>query len=412
MLGSVGSGRIKPRSSTRAVDIGVPRPRSSLPQVRLELIERLRERRTEIEEAAFTRVYSVSDLPAGVDPDYADGLRTAVAAALEYGLAAVELGVERLPPVPAPLLGQARLAARNAIGLDTVMRRYVAGFTVLGDFIMQEAAAGDSPGVEAIQRIGRDQAILLDRLLVDVSDAYSREVESRLGTSEERRAERVQRLLAGELVDTAELDYDFGARHVGAVATGLGAVEALHELAGSFDCRTLLVGLGDETAWLWLGARRGPDPDEFALRAAGDLPARVSLAIGEPSRGLSGWRFTHRQALAALPVAMRGGERIVRYSTVALLASMLQDDILTASLRELYLAPLAGERDGGEMLRETLRAYFAAERNVSSAAATLGVSRRTVANRLHAIEDRLGRPLGSIAAEVDAALRLQELVAS
>ncbi len=46
---------------------------------------------------------------------------------------------------------------------------------------------------------------------------------------------------------------------------------------------------------------------------------------------------------------------------------------------------------------------------MSSAAAALGVSRQTVINRLHAVEERLGRPLGACAVEVEAALRLEEL---
>ncbi len=61
------------------------------------------------------------------------------------------------------------------------------------------------------------------------------------------------------------------------------------------------------------------------------------------------------------------------------------------------------------MLRQTLRAYFAAERNASSTAAALGVSRQTVINRLRVVEERLGRSLGSCAVEVEAALRLEDM---
>ena len=106
---------------------------------------------------------------------------------------------------------------------------------------------------------------------------------------------------------------------------------------------------------------------------------------------------------------MRGSQSLVRYADVALLASILQDDLLAISLRQLYLAPLSEERDGGSALRQTLRAYFAAERNVSSAAGALSVSRQTVVNRLHVIEERFERSLNSCAAEVEAALRLEDL---
>jgi DNA-binding PucR family transcriptional regulator len=100
---------------------------------------------------------------------------------------------------------------------------------------------------------------------------------------------------------------------------------------------------------------------------------------------------------------------VVRYREVALLAAALRDDVLSSSLNEIYLAPLAQERDGGATLRQTLRAYFAAERNVSSAAARLEVSRKTVRSRLRAIEQRVGRSLDACAAEMEIALRLQRL---
>ena len=121
------------------------------------------------------------------------------------------------------------------------------------------------------------------------------------------------------------------------------------------------------------------------------------MTVGEPGEGLSGWRFSHRQAKAALPVAERRGQAVVRYADVALLASILRDDLLATSLRQLYLEPLERARDGGKVARETLRAYFAAERNISSTAAALGVDRRTVTNRIRAIEDLFGRPLRDFA---------------
>jgi DNA-binding PucR family transcriptional regulator len=110
-----------------------------------------------------------------------------------------------------------------------------------------------------------------------------------------------------------------------------------------------------------------------------------------------------------MPIALRSPQVLVRYADVALLASILQDDLLATSLQQLYLAPLGAERDGGQALRETLRAYFAAERNVSSAAAALAVSRQTVINRLRTIEQRFDRPLNKCAAEVEAALSLEDL---
>jgi sugar diacid utilization regulator len=190
---------------------------------------------------------------------------------------------------------------------------------------------------------------------------------------------------------------------------GEGARELTAELARSLDRRLLAVRREEEPIWAcWLGGR-GPLEAERAMRALGDLcPDGVFVTLGEPGEGLSGWRFSHRQAKAALAVAERGGRPVVRYAEVALLASILRDDLIATSLRQLYLEPLEAARDGGEVARETLRAYFAAGQNTSSTAAALGVDRRTVGNRLNAIEALLGRSLRDCATDLEIALRLDD----
>jgi hypothetical protein len=382
---------------------------SDLRSARAELLSRLLARRHEIEQAALARIAAISDPTSASDPAYLEGLRAAVCAALDYGFAGIERGEVGSPPVPPSLLAQARLAARNSISLETVLRRYFAGYTLLSDFLIEEAEDGDLLRGTALKRLLRDQATLFDRLLATVSEEYAREVNARPDTSEQRRVGRIERLLAGELLDTSDLAYGIDAFHTGAIATGAGAAETLRELAQMLDRRLLLVRPDEQTAWAWLGSRRRADPLDLERLASSREPRNVKLALGEPGEGLAGWRLTHRQAAAALPIALRGGDRLVRYADVALLASALQDDLLATSLRQLYLAPLEAERDGGEVARETLRAYFDADRNISSAAAALGVNRHTVASRLRAIEQRLKTTLDSRAPDIEAALRLEDL---
>ncbi len=61
------------------------------------------------------------------------------------------------------------------------------------------------------------------------------------------------------------------------------------------------------------------------------------------------------------------------------------------------------------MLRETLRAYFAAGFNAATAAAALEVDRHTVQRRLRKVEEALGRLLHTCHAELEVALSLEEL---
>jgi GGDEF-like domain/PucR C-terminal helix-turn-helix domain len=378
-------------------------------QARAELAERLNERRAELEAAVRTRVYGVQE-PKSLDPLYAEGLSKAIAAAIEYGLGAIELGERRSPPPPPILLAQARVAARAGVSLDTVLRRYVAGHSLIIDVLVEEAERGEIDKAADLQGLLRAQATLFDRLLAAVSEEHSREHRNRLATSEERRRERVKRLLAGELLDSSELGYELDAHHLGLMAKGEGVEELLRETARRLDRRLLAVRREEEPVWAcWLGGRRQIDPEEARRALTDALPPETRIALGEPGEGAAAWRLSHRQAKAALAVAERGEEPLVRYAEVALLASLLQDELLLASLREMYLKPLEAERDGGEVARETLRAYFAAERNAASAALALGVSRQAVNSRLRTIEAMLGRSLCGCAAELEMALCVDEL---
>jgi hypothetical protein len=379
----------------------------SFERARAALAARLTARQAEIEEAVLTRILAVSDSNESQDPEYMQGLRAASAVAVRYALSTIEAGEERTPKLPPVLLAQARLAARNGVGLDTVLRRYSAGYVIFADFLVEEAERGGLRAAE-LQRLMRSQAIL-DQLLAAIGEEHGREGIKRPTTSEERHAERIERLLSGELLDTSGLAYEFEGHHIGLIAKGPGAHEALKDLATTLDRRLLAIAREEDTLWAWLGSRRQIDVEELRRHLTATWPPQATLAIGEPGEGLPSWRLTHRQAKAALPIALRSPEPFVRYADVALLAAILKDELLATSLRRLYLEPLEGERDGGEVARETLRAYFAAGSNVSSAAAVLGVSRQAANSRLRAIEERLGRPLGTCAAEIEAALRLADL---
>ena len=371
------------------------------------LAARMLKRRAEIEQAALARVYSISEPPSGDGgAEYADGLRAAVSAGIDYALAGIERGEENAPPIPDASLAQARLAARAGVSLDTVLRRYVAGHVLVNDFMVAEADREERFGPAELKRLLRSEGVIADRLLAAVSRTYAEEIERRPTGAIRRSTELVERLLGGEPLDTAELSYDFGGWHVGIVASGPPADEAIREVASSFDCRLLSVRREEGVLWAWLGSRRRLDQDALRALASRGLPTGLALALGEPGKGIAGWRLSHMQARAALPIALRSQGRPVRYDEVALEASMSRDDLLVTSLREIYLKPLAVGRDGGALARRTLMAYFATERSVSSAAAMLGVSRQTVSRRLRAIEARIERPLSSCATEVEAALRL------
>jgi hypothetical protein len=354
-------------------------------------------------------INAISDPRDNVDPSYLDSLRRGTRTAiLEHAASVIEVGERRVPDVPPAALASVRLAARSGVALDTVLRRYSAGHALIGDILVEEAERAEVPP-SVLRRLLRRQATLFDSWLQVVSEEYVREAKSRPTSTAGWRREYVKGLLAGRQPSgDVELYYDFDAHHLGMMAKGEGAQALMRELAKRLDRRLLAVCREEEPVWAcWLGGRR-PFAIEEMLRTLGSTPlGSLIVTVGEPGEGLSGWRLSHRQAKAALPIAEQG-QSIVRYADVALQASILRDDLVAASLHQLYLEPLERARDGGKVTRETLRAYFAAERNVSSTAAALGVDRRTVTNRIRAIEGIFGRPLRDYATDLEIALRLAD----
>jgi hypothetical protein len=375
-------------------------------QIGTRLAGALSARRSELEETALARALGMPSSEADLSPEYASGLRAAVSAAVDYALAGLEADEDSWPPAPTVLLVQARLAARYGVRFDIVLRRYLAGYTLLTDHLLAVAQADPECSAETVKRLLRRHSIVFDRLLGEVGAEYWREASLQDPGPRNRQADRVERLLRGELVDTDDLHYPLDGYHLGLVVTGDGAAGAIQALAGRLDQQLLEISRPENVVWAWLGSRRSLDPQEVVRTLRRQFPSRLSAAIGEPGDGVAGWRLTHRQARAAFLVALRGPEAIVRYGDVALIASALQDDLLSDSLRKLYLEPIGDENGKGRVARETLGAYLDAGQNVTSAAAALGISRQAVTNRLRGISERLGRQIDANVGEISVALHL------
>lgn len=128
----------------------------------------------------------MSDPTEAGDPAYVAGLKTAVSAALSYGLAGIEEGDTRPGPIPAELVTQARHAARSGATLETVLRRYIAGYTLLADLSMQEAQASCGYEAEDLQALSKTQATLVDRVIVAISSEYQDEAQHKAPSPRQR----------------------------------------------------------------------------------------------------------------------------------------------------------------------------------------------------------------------------------
>lgn len=377
-------------------------------EIRRSLSVSLEARRAEIEETFRTRVNAIGNAQVNHDIEYVEGLRSSISKAFDFGLMGVSGNRGSVPAIPPVLLTQARLAARNGVELAIVQRRYMDCYHLLDDFLSEEAEKHGAAATGALRYIRQTTTGLFEMLLDRVGEEHARE-RRWPASPEQRKVELVRSLLDGKPVEHSELAYDFHASHLGLLARGVEAASAIKALAGSLDCLPLIVRLDDEAVWGWLGRREGLDMHGLERLLSSSWPADTPLGVGEPAKDMNGWRHTFRQASGAFGLALRKPDGIFCYGDDPLLVTIAQDDLQVTRLRERYLVPLATERDGGMRARATLCAYIASNRNASSAAASLGVSRQTVLNRLRAVEQRIGLSITDRMVEIEAAFRLESL---
>jgi hypothetical protein len=230
---------------------------------RIRVVGRLRARQGELVEAIFARVRGDAFGPVGArDAEYLAGLRAAVAAAVDYVLEGLERGEEWAGPIPVLASEQARRAARIGVPLDTVLRRYMAGQALLGDYILHEA---ERAGRESVTReLLRLQASLVDRLAMEVSQAHSGEREDeagrgRYGSSMGEGAAALPTMLAHPSARRARECLRFLATHPDSsnreIATGIGVAHQpqisrlLSQLAVEGLVSKLSQGAGKRNAW-------------------------------------------------------------------------------------------------------------------------------------------------------------------
>jgi DNA-binding PucR family transcriptional regulator len=198
------------------------------------------------------------------------------------------------------------------------------------------------------------------------------------------------------------------------VESGPGGEAAVRAAAAELGRRSLVLAGDDGTAWGWIGRpsdeRRSPADRLTAHLARIELSEDSRIASGGSAGGLEGFRRTHREAQAAHSVALRGNLAVARYEDVALETLALGAERRTRDFIARELGPLGEETQRSQRMREKLVAYFAARQNAAAAAAKLDVNERTVRNRLHEIEEKLGYEPTARRAELEAALRFAALL--
>jgi GGDEF-like domain/PucR C-terminal helix-turn-helix domain len=348
-------------------------------------------------------------------PELADGLRASCYGNIRAALQA--LGGDRQPPrtSPAEALTEARATARAGIALEPLLHTYRIGHAVVLErfFVLVEELNLSPAQRHSATLIGSKYLFAyVDRVVGEVSEEFTAERERVLRSSIQRRVQLVRDVLGGAGIDSAELGYRLEQEHLAVVATGPAADAALRDLARRLERSVLTVAMTDEEVWAWLGSSgrggRGDRQDPVWEQVAG----RTRYAVGEPAWGIAGFRDSHEQALAAHRVAAHLPQPVTHYADVALEAVLLCDVRAARRFVERELGPLAAPDPRTRVLRDTLGSYLRSGLNATATAAVLRVSDRTIAYRIHGIEDLLGHSVLARSTELAAAVRLHRVLFS
>ena len=204
------------------------------------------------------------------------------------------------------------------------------------------------------------------------------------------------------------------ARRTGEADIGGGDLARLErattELARTVGCagRPIFLPQDESYAWAWLplGAEQTLNLPGAATTQA-EAEAGVRFAVGGVGSGLSGFRRTHQQALAAYAVALAAsppGRFLTSFSDVAPLALMSGSiDLVRAWFIEI-LGGLASDDAHNAILRDTLRVFLQENGSFKATAERLVLHKNTVQYRIRKAEESLGHPVGENRLHVELAL--------
>ncbi|BBZ17949.1 PucR family transcriptional regulator [Mycolicibacterium gadium] len=340
-------------------------------------------------------------------------------------------------PVAAARLGSPTLAyaqdgAQRGISLTTLLRSYRLGHAATSEqvnAILGSHARNAGDLKLATELCSAWMFAYVDTALCLVEEVYTAERERWIRSTAASQAETISAILAGQPVDadvaTRRLRHEVGRVHVAAIAwldsheegrdTQAMLEAAIRDLAATVgNQKPLIQPLGILSLAAWISSHSDVPSkvlDELRFRTASAPGVRV--AVGEPARGLAGFRTSHCEAREAQRVAVLAGRpvgSVTRYHNVSLSAIATVDFEQASVFVRRELGPLSSDDETTRRLAATLRAYLDENCSRGRTAKRLHVHENTVAYRIRQAEEILGRPLEKRTLELRTALALADLV--
>ena len=333
---------------------------------------------------------------------------------------------------PAAALEYARRRAQRGTPLTALLRAYRLGHTCFSDWVLKELAqqADDAQMITATTlSMSKIVAGYVDQTSEEIVGAYTRERENWLRNRSAAQAARIRDLLSGERINVSTTEATLGYRlrqyHVGVVSWAddtAAAVDnitrlerAISHVAGKAGCSgdPIFLPRDVSTAWAWLplGIR---DTFDAAGESTVGVDGDIHFAFGDAAKGITGFRLTHRQAIAAQAVALAAGSppRAVAFSEVAPVAMMLGSADLLRAWVLSTLAGLAADDEHHARLRETLLIFLQSGGSYKTTAERLMLHKNTVQYRIRKAEESLGLPVSENRQDVELALQASHWLGS
>ena len=340
-------------------------------------------------------------------------------------------------PLRSASLGSATLeialdSAHHGIPLTVLLRSYRLAHAATAQHVNAILAHHVTDADElnrAIELCSAWMFAYVDAALCLLEDAYTAERDRWIRSAAASQAETIGTILAGQPIDvevaSRRLRHELQRVHVAAIAwldvheegrNTLALLEAaIRDIAAAIGSQHPLVQpLGTLSAAAWVSTKTDVPTkvlDELRFRTA--TAPGVRVAIGEPARGIAGFRESHVEALEAQRIARMAGRSegsITRYRDISLRALATANIEQARAFVARELGPLASRDETTQRLAATVRTYLDENGSRGRAARRLNVHENTVAYRLKQAEEVLGRSVDKRTLELRVALAVADLV--
>lgn len=401
------------------VERGDPRVRGLVTTVARIVESRLTSVTADIQELIVEAVPGLGSV------EFAALLRASVASNIFTAIQILEGAGEDAPSLhaPAAAIDYARRLAQRDVPATALIQAYRVGQSRFIRHCIQELLE-QSPGdhLEGVATLEMVELVsdYLDAVVEQVVSAYADAREAWVRDRSAVLAMRVRDLLRGDPRDLAAveraLDYRMDRDHVGLVVwtdeSGKSdvlvrirrLVSSVVQSAGMSG--PLVVPADESCAWAWVPANSSLVRSE-ALAAAMKMEPLLSLAVGQPSLGMEGFRRTHQQAVSARSVALAAGDQhaaLTPFVDVAPIAMLSADLESARAWVHETLGDLAVDSSRNEGLRETARVFLQTGGSYTATAEQLFLHRNTAQYRVRKAEEIRGRPLRDGRLDVELAL--------